>query len=380
MKIAVLGGGRVGGAIAVDLARHGEFEVTVADVSGGALEKVKASAPVAVVQADLADAAAVRALAEAHHLVVGAVPGHLGFATVQAVLEVGRPIVDISFFPEDPFLLDGLARQRGVPAVVDAGVAPGCSNLILGRVMSLLEQTERFVCYVGGLPVERRWPWEYKAPFSPIDVIEEYTRPARVMAGGQLVTLPALSEGELLDFPGVGTLEACLTDGLRTLLVTCSGVREMREKTLRYPGHFEKMRMLRQLGLFSNEPVQAGGVTIRPIDLTTRLLFPMWELREGEEDLTVMRVIVEGRRNGGRERHTFELLDRYDAATGTTSMARTTGFTCTALVRLLSRGHFAAMGVAPLELVGAEPGCYEFVMRELAARGVLLQEAVEAIP
>lgn len=380
MKVAVLGGGRVGSAIAEDLARHGDFEITVADISSRVLEQVQAKVPVAVVQADLADPQTVAQIAQGHTLVVGAVPGHLGFATVRAVLEVGRPMVDISFFPEDPFLLDALARQRGVPAVVDAGVAPGCSNLILGRVMSLLEHTERFVCYVGGLPVERRWPWEYKAPFSPIDVIEEYTRPARVMSGGRVVTLPALSAGELLDFQGVGTLEACLTDGLRTLLVTCSQVAEMREKTLRYPGHFEKMRMLRQLGLFSREPVQVGGATIRPIDLTTRLLFPMWELREGEEDLTVMRVIVEGRRNGGRERHTFELLDRYDAVTRTTSMARTTGYTCTAVVKLLADGHFFRAGVVPLEYLGADGVCYAAVMRHLAARGVALNESVETIP
>ncbi len=380
MRVAVLGGGRVGGAIAADLARDGEFQVTVADTSARALERVAATAPVGVSQADLTETAAVARLAAAHDVVVGAVPGPMGFATVKAVLEVGRPIVDISFFPEDPFLLDQLARAQGVVAVVDAGVAPGCSNLILGRVMTLLRTTERFVCYVGGLPVERRWPWEYKAPFSPIDVLEEYTRPARLMTGGKVVTVPALSEPELVDFPGIGTLEACVTDGLRTLLVTCCQVPEMREKTLRYPGHFEKMRVLRQMGLFSNEPVHAGEATVRPIDLTTRLLFPMWELREGEEDVTVMRVIVEGRGEMGRERHTFELQDRYDRASATTSMARTTGFTCTAVVRLLARGLFSRPGVAPLELIGAEPGCYAFVMRELAARGVLLQESVESIP
>lgn len=380
MRVAVLGGGRVGGAIAVDLARDGEFEVTVVDLSAQALAQVQANAAVAVVRADLSQPAEVTRLAVAHDLVVGAVPGELGFATVRAALEAASPVVDISFFPEDPFLLDEPARQRGVPVVVDAGVAPGCSNLILGRVMTLLEETERFVCYVGGLPVERRWPWEYKAPFSPIDVIAEYTRPARLMSGGKVVTVPALSGSELVDFPGVGTLEGCLTDGLRTLLVTCPRVPEMWEKTLRYPGHFEKMRMLRQMGLFSTEVVKVTGVSIRPIDLTARLLFPVWELREGEEDLTAMRVVVEGRCNGVRQRHTFEMLDRYDRVTGTTSMARTTGFTCTALVRLLARGRYTRPGIAPLELVGKEPGCYAFVMRELASRGVLLQENVEAVP
>ena len=375
-KVVVLGAGRVGGAIIRDLAATGEFEVTAADASAEALARLEGTPRVATVQADLSDPAALGRVLERQDLVVGAVPGFMGFETLRRALEAGKDVVDISFFPEDPFELDALAREKGRIALVDCGVAPGCSNLILGRLEAALDSTERFVCMVGGLPVERRWPYEYKAPFSPIDVIEEYTRPARFRRDGKDVVMPALSEIELVDIPGVGTLEAFNTDGLRTLLRTCR-TPSMVEKTLRYPGHAERMRMLRETGFFDVDPIEVGGVRVRPIDVAARLLFDAWMLRPGEQDLTVMRVEVEGTKDGKRVRHVYTLLDRYDERTGIHSMARTTGYTCTAMVRLVARGMFREPGVHPPEIVGRDEACFDFIMSELAARGVVFEERVD---
>ena len=378
MRVVVLGAGLVGGAIARDLARGGEFEVTVVDSSEVALARLAGEAGIVAVRTDLSASGAVQRAVEDQDLVVGAVPGNMGFATLRRVLECAKPVVDISFFPEDPFALDALAREKEVSALVDCGIAPGCSNLILGRMETELETVERFVCLVGGLPLVRSWPWEYKAGFSPADVLEEYTRPARYVAGGRVVTVQALSEPELVEFPGLGTLEAFNTDGLRTLLSTVKAP-FMQEKTMRYPGHIEKIRVLRESGFFATEPVEVGSVKVRPLDLTSRLLFPLWHLAEGEEDLTAMRVSIEGVRGGRRVRRTFEMLDRYDPATGTTSMARTTGYTCTAAVRLLKQALYGKAGISPPELLGREPGCYEFVMTELARRGVVFRESTEAL-
>jgi lysine 6-dehydrogenase len=375
MKVTVLGAGRVGGAIARDLTEGGEFQVTVADLSADALARLKGVPGLKTRQADLCAPADLRRAVEEADLVVGAVPGFMGFATLKEVLEAGKPVVDISFFEEDPFDLDGLAKRMGLPAAVDCGIAPGCSNLILGYMETVLDQVESFLCLVGGLPVVRTWPYEYKAPFSPVDVLEEYTRPARYVAGGKLVTLPALSEPELIDFPGVGTLEAFNTDGLRSLIRTCKAP-FLKEKTLRYPGHIEKMRILRETGFFQKEPVEVSGQKVSPLDLTTRLLFPLWQLQEGEEDFTIMRIAVEGLRAGRKVRWEFDLLDRYDTSTGTLSMARTTGYTCTAGVRLLAQGRYKRPGITPPEFIGREPGCYLFVMQELAKRGVVFRETV----
>ena len=370
MKIAVLGGGLVGSAIARDLANGGEFSVTVFDMSEAALARLAGVPGLATVRADLADPGAVTRAATGSDFVVGAVPGYMGLATLRTVIEAGRDVVDISFFAEDPFVVDRLAKDKGVRAVVDCGVAPGCSNLILGRMESEFDAIERFACYVGGLPVVRTWPWEYKAPFSPADVVEEYTRPARYRANGRIVTMPALSEPELIEFPAVGTLEAFNTDGLRTLLSTFK-IPFMVEKTMRYLGHIDKIRVLRDAGFLAKVPVKVGGAEVRPIDVTSRLLFAGWKLEQGEEDLTAMRVEVEGTRGGVRQLRSFDLLDRYDRASATTSMARTTGYTCTAGVRLLTRGLYSRKGISPPEYLGRESGCYEFIMAELAHRGVV---------
>lgn len=377
MKTLLLGAGRVGSAIAKDLAADPAFELTVTDARRASLDGL-GGIDAALEVLDVTNGATLGAAAAAHDLVIGAVPGHLGFETVRRVIEAGTPIVDISFFPEDAFELDALARERGVAALVDCGVAPGCSNLVLGRLEAEWAETTRFECLVGGLPVERRWPWEYKAPFSPIDVIEEYTRPARLRRDGREVVLPALTEIERLDVPGVGTLEAFNTDGLRSLLHTCR-TPDMVEKTMRYPGHADRARMLRDAGFFSAEPLQVEGGAVRPIDLTSRLLFEQWKLEAGERDLTAMRIVVEGRHGGAARRRTYTLLDRYDAVTGTTSMARTTGYTCTSIARLYAAGMWDRAGVAPPELVGADAACFDFVLARLAERGVVFDVLEETL-
>jgi saccharopine dehydrogenase-like NADP-dependent oxidoreductase len=259
--------------------------------------------------------------------------------------------------------------------VIDCGIAPGCSNLILGHLTTILDETERFECYVGGLPRAREWPYEYKAPFSPSDVIEEYVRPARLVENGEVVTRPALSGVELLEFPGVGTLEAFNTDGLRSLIRTLK-IPNMKEKTMRYPGHAERMRMLRDTGFFDREAVSVGGVNVRPLDLTSKLLFPMWKLDQGEEDFTVMRVLVEGRKDDKRRRYLFDLLDSYDSKTNTTSMARTTGYTCTTVLRLLAEGKFDRPGICPLEFIGQDPESYRYIMKGLRKKGIDFKETV----
>lgn len=376
MRILILGAGRIGRAVAWDLAAEKTWKITVADASPAALEAVAAKTSAATLQTDLADPAEITRRASEHEMVIGALPSFLGFAALRAVLEAGRPYVDISFFEEDPFDLDALARERGVTAVIDCGIAPGCDNLIAGHHAAEMDEVERFRCYVGGLPAVRTWPWEYKAPFAPYDVLAEYTRPARYVAHGQVVVRPALSEPEMLDFAGLGTLEAFNTDGLRTLLTTLA-IPDMKEMTLRYPGHAELMRVLREAGFFSSEPVEVEGVEVSPLALTSRLLFDQWRLDEGEEDLTVMRVEVEGKTGERRERHVYDLLDRYDPETGLSSMARTTGFTCAAISRLVADGTYARPGISAPEHVGGQPGCFERVMEELGARGIRFEIRVE---
>ena len=377
-KYAVLGCGLIGKVIARDLAADADAHVTVFDRSEGALEHLSGNPRIATATADLSDAAVIARAVTPSDVVVGAVPGFMGRNMLRAVIAAGKPIADISFAPEDPLDLDAEAKDKGVTAVVDCGVSPGLSNLAAGIAAARLETIESLTIYVGGLPVVRRWPYEYAIVFSATDVIEEYTRPARVVEDGKIVVKPALSEIEKLDFDGVGTLEAFLTDGLRTVLSTIPA-RNMREKTMRYPGHAELMRAFRDTGFFSDAPVALRGGSVRPRDLTERLLFAAWKLPEGEREMTVLRVIVEGILAGKAERHVFDLLDRTDVDRGTTSMARTTGFPCAIVARMLASGEFADPGVRALEHVGRDAAAAKRLIDALLARGVSWNERREAI-
>lgn len=375
MNVTVLGAGRVGQAMVKDLVRDADLWITVADRSSQALAALGDIPQVQGILADLRAPGKVAALVDHADLVICAVPGFLGFETLRKVIEAGKNVVDISFFEEDPFLLDDLARAQGVTAIVDCGVAPGLCNILAGHGESLFDRLERYVCYVGGLPKVRQWPYEYKAVFSPIDVLEEYTRPARFVEYGHQVIRPALSDVELLDLPGVGTLEAFNTDGLRTLQQTLSAP-FMKEKTLRYPGHAGLMRVFRETGLFEKTPVEVDGVPVIPLALTSRLLFDRWQLLEGEQDFTVMQVILEGDLGGRRFRYVYDLLDHYDPVTQTTSMARTTGYTATIVARQVLRGKFTHKGICPPEFLGRDANCYADLLAECACRNIVLRETV----
>jgi saccharopine dehydrogenase-like NADP-dependent oxidoreductase len=379
MKVIVLGAGLVGGPMAIDLANDEEFEVTAADISGQALRRLSGANPnIETVKTDLSDPDAVKALVADHDLVLSAVPGFMGFQTLQAVIEAGKNVVDIAFFPEDPFDLDSLAKENDVTAIVDCGVAPGMSSALIGHVDQLLESTERVLIYVGGLPEVREWPFEYKAVFSPIDVIEEYTRPARCVENGQLVVREALSDPELLDFPGIGTLEAFNSDGLRTLADTIDAP-NMKEKTLRYQGHIEKMAVMRETGLFSKHPIEINGAKIRPIDFTAELLFPKWKREPDEVDITVLQVIIEGEQGGKRKRYVYDLLDKYDPATETHSMARTTGYPATMALRALAAGLYNQKGISPPEFVGRNEQAIAFMLQGLEERGLVFKRTIEQL-
>ncbi len=379
-KIIVLGGGLVGGPMARDLADDDRFAVTVADFDEAALKNLCEKQPkLGVVRQDLSDPSKVTELVAGYDLVLNAVPGFMGYATMEAIIEARRNVVDISFFAEDPFALNDKAVKAGVTAIVDCGVCPGLSNLLIGRTAEQLDHVDNILIYVGGLPEVRQWPYEYKAVFSPMDVIAEYTRPARYVENGVMVTRPALSDPELLDFPGFGTLEAFNTDGLRSLAQTID-CPNMKEKTLRYPGHIEKMAVLRDSGFFAETEIVVNGSPFRPIDLTAALLFPMWKMEEGDVDLTILEVEVEGRLASQPVRYIFRMLDRHDPVTEIHSMARTTGYTATAAIRMLSEGLYTEPGIAPPEMIGRHEKPFNSMIDCLRERGVVCVEDVEGGP
>ncbi len=373
IKATVLGGGMVGSIMASDLSTDPDFDVTIVDIRPEALERAAKHAAgiggeLSTKIADLNDVGALKAVIADSDIVLGALASKIGFQSLRAVIESGKNYADISFMPEDSWDLDALAKEHGVTAVVDMGVAPGMSNMLSGYGASLLDECQNIEIYVGGLPRKRNWPYEYKAGFSPADVLEEYTRPSRLVEHGKIVTRDALSEPELMDFDGLGTLEVFNTDGLRSLAYTMD-VPFMKEKTMRYPGHIELMRIFRETGLFSQERIEVDGGRVRPLDVISKLMFPKWTYEPEEEDLTIMRIITDGLDSAGKKiRHQWDLLDYYNQ--GATSMSRTTAYPCAIIARMIAKGELKKPGVINAEQIGPQAGLVDHVISELAKRDI----------
>lgn len=379
MNITILGGGMIGKAIALDLAADIDCIVTVVDNSDNALEFFR-NRNIRTEKIDLTSMGVLTGLSGINKaiydqdLIINALPDNIGFHVVRPCLEAGKDMVDICFYSEDPFQFDELAKSTGSTYLVDFGIAPGCSNLLFGHMLYTMHQLQHFECYVGGLPLHPEPPWNYKAPFSPQTVIQEYIRPARCVVNGKIEEKSALSELEIEQFPIVGKLEAFLTDGLRTLLRFKDQVPSMVEKTYRYPGHRDLALALRESGFFSEEPLNKS-TTVRPIDLSTQLLAKAWKYEGGEEDLTLMKVKGIGFDEfGSGKKLMWYLIDNYDKKRNISSMARTTGYTATAAARLLKAKKFVAPGVFAPEDIGQDPDCFSFIMKELADRNIIFQK------
>jgi len=371
-RVIVLGAGRVGRVIARDLLEGQGLEVTVADARAQHLWSLAERHGFKTICEDLSVPANVRRIAADFDLVVGALPGSIGFQTMDAVIAVKKPYVDISFMAEDPRILGGAAKEAGVAVVYDIGVAPGLSNILVAQGAVELAPAKQARYLVGGLPVLRRLPWEYEAPFSPSDVIEEYTRPARFKMGGKIRVRPALSDIETFDIPGIGTLDGFLTDGLRSLLDTID-CPDMEEKTLRYPGHAERIKLLRDSGFFDEKFVNVGGVEVKVRDFTFGILEPLWRQGDGSEEFTVLEVSVIGGGKKKERRITWRLLDRTNKARGETSMARTTGFPAAITARRLLDGSLKLEpGVHPPETLVSNQGFVKKLFEDLASHGVVI--------
>jgi lysine 6-dehydrogenase len=369
-NIIVLGSGFVGRAIALDLAK--KHNVTTADADENVLKGFQTTQNLKALKLDVSNKENLKSVIKDFDLVISAVPGFLGYETMKNIIMAGKDLVDISFMPEDVLTLDGLAKENNSTVIMDTGVAPGIPNYILGYYNELMTITDAEY-YVGGLPKERKFPFEYKAPFSPADVIEEYLRPARFINIGEVVTKPAMTDEEIIEFPPAGKLEAFNTDGLRSLIKTMAHIPQLKEKTLRYPGHIKMIKALMASGFFSRNKINVNGNEVSPFDVTLKVLFNDWKLNPHDEEFTVLRVIINGIENEKKVSITYDLYDEYDKTTGISSMARTTGYTATAAAELILQGLFTQKGVYPPELVGKYKVCFDFVMKYLEERNIILK-------
>ena len=379
MKILVLGAGLLGEVVARDLARDADFATTVADPDPDALAGFEREPLVSSEVADLSDGDEIERLAKETDLTVIALPPELGAGAREAAIAAGSNVVDASLSERDPFTHDEAARRQGVTVLVDCTLAPGLSNLLLGQLTSRLDHVEGFRCDTGSLPAERVLPFDFATSGTAALELRAMGRAARVVAEGRLESLPPLSEVETVEVPEVGTLEAIPTDGLRTLLETVE-IPNLAFRSLRYPGHAERMRLFLAAGLLDAAPRQISGTFVSPLAMTSDLLESRWALEAGRGDLTVLAVETHGAEDGEEVLYRHRVLHRSDPSGAASSATHTAACTCASVARIVARGLFERPGVAGLEELGGDETCSEYILRDLTERGIVVRHEREPEP
>ena len=378
MRILVLGCGNIGSVIATDLAESmPSTDIVIADKRRSKAEKVAALIQKRNVAGIQLDACNYRELVDnmkMFDVVVGALPGDIGYQSVKAAIDANVDLVDVSYMPENPLTLNKDATKAGVTIIPDCGVAPGISNVFIGHAISKLDNVESVHVMVGGLPEESVPPLGYTLTWSTEGLIDEYTRKAKIVENGEVKEVEALTGLEEVEFPGAGKLEAFYTDGLRTLLHTTKDVKTMWEKTLRYPGHVEKIRLLKALGFFDERPIEVENVCLSPRKITVKLFEA--KLRRPEiKDILAMKVEISGMKEGLKKRYIYHLLDRYDEKRGVTAMARTTAYPASILTQLTVQEIIEERGVVPLEKLCVEEENFNKILAELEKRHIKIVES-----
>ena len=275
----------------------------------------------------------------------------------------------------DPTTLDAAAKKAGITIIPDCGVAPGLSNMLVGYGSSRLDSVEEAKIMVGGIPEKEVPPLGYTITWSADGLIDEYIRDVSIIKDGKIIQVPALSGLENIEFPGVGTLESFYTDGLRTLVQSFPDTKNLYEKTLRYPGHVEKVKLLRELGFFGEEPVTVLGAEVMP-KLVSARIFEKSLTMPDVGDLLAMMIEVSGVKDGEKKGFRYHVLEYHDHESGVSAMARTTAYTASIVAGILVDGGIKEKGVIPMEQLGAEHRFVEKVFKEHDKRDIEIKETV----
>ena len=370
MNIAVIGAGMVGRLIAVELSK--KYQVYAVDNNANNLSRlVKYNNRIITKEMDIRNEPFIDYL-EDTEIIINCVPGFMGFETSKKILEK-KTCVDISFMPEDCNELNTIAKEAETALYPDAGVAPGLSNIIVGNLITK-QKIDEIKIMVGGLPIKKKPPWNYKAPFSPIDVIEEYTRPARIKKNGIIETVEPLTGLINFEFENVGKLEAFLTDGLRTLLTTklTKDISTLLEYTIRYPGHSKKISNLIEDGKLNDTVKTINGKLTSQREITCKELFKEWKLTENDKEFTLL--VITAKTKEGEEISCIVYDEWRD---GWSSMSRTTGLTACAITNLIIDKKLTKIGVVTPEDLGTNQDFFDYIINYLKERKITINFANE---
>ncbi|MFM8302475.1 MAG: saccharopine dehydrogenase family protein [Gemmatimonadota bacterium] len=382
MRMLVLGAGLQGSACAYDLLQNPAIiEVRLADQRvdrlPAFLQSYIGKGRLTTIQLDVKDAKAVAAAMAGVQSVMCALPYYLTLPMTDASPPAGAHFFDLGGNTEivqQQQRLKASAEARGVTVVPDCGLAPGMVNILAQLGIDRCDTVDSVRIFVGGLPQHPEGPLNYQIVYSIEGVLDYYTTLSWIIRDGKQLQMKALSEIEPIHFDApVGELEAFHTaGGLSTMAFRYQGkIPNMEYKTLRYPGHAKIMEAIRELGLLELEPVQVKGTTVVPREVAIAQMQPRLT-KQNSPDLVALRVVVTGTKGGKPITHTFELVDRYDAAHGISAMMRTTGYSLSITGQLQAEGAVSPAGVhTPDECM---PG--ERYIAELAKRGIGIAQTV----
>lgn len=374
MKVIVLGSGKIGSVMGLDFSKRGA-DITLSDIDLKRGENAAKAIGADAVRFDTSDHNAMVKTLREYDFVLGALPGDYGFNALKAVTDARKNMVDVSFTPEDPTTLDETAKKAGITIIPDCGVAPGLSNMLVGYGSSKLDTVEEAKIMVGGIPETEIPPLGYTITWSADGLIDEYIRDVSIIKDGRMTQVPALSGLENIEFPGVGTLESFYTDGLRTLVQSFPDTKNLYEKTLRYPGHVEKVKLLRELGFFGEETVTVQGKEVMP-KLVSARIFEKSLTKPEIGDILAMMIEVSGVKDGEKKGFRYHVLEYHDHESGVSAMARTTAYTASIVAGILVDGGIKKKGVIPMERLGADHRFVEKVFKEHMKRSVEINETV----
>lgn len=381
MKVVVLGAGLMGKEVVRDLVKQDQVaKVYLADRAIRQAEDFAEellSDKLDILLLDAANEVQLSDVIGLGDIVINALFYTFNEAVARCAVERGVHVVDlgghIGGATEKVLALHEKAAEKGVTLIPDLGVAPGMANILAGYGASKLDETESIKLYVGGVPVEPEPPLQYNVVFSLEGLFDHYTDPSHIIRGGRLMELPSLSEVETLEFEGYGEMEAFHTaGGTSTLIDSFPQVKSLEYKTVRYPGHAEKVQLLADLGLLSRESlIQVDGRPLRVRDVMLAHLTP--RLRLGEKaDAVLLRVIAAGKKDGKPQTIQYDLIVEKDETINETAMALATANTISTAAQMIGSGMITKRGAYPPEQI-IPGGVY---IEEMKKRGVVITEKI----
>lgn len=383
MKIAVLGAGLMGPTLAMDCIGSDEVEeVLLIDIDKDRLDRVAIQlgnpSKLKTLVQDVTDRRGLVEALKGYDVVGIALLRWLNVEATWGAIEAGVDAVDLSGPAEKEWSeINSAAERAGVAVIPGCGVEPGLTEVLSAYGMDILDSVEVVDFWCGGIPLDPKPPLDYKivfgGPYLPL-------RPGmvKIIDDGEVRHVRRYTLGDPVCFEGIDRVLECFYDGFPDTLYEVEkfkNVKRCSEKTVRYPGYCEKVNFLDECGLLSREPIEFKGQEVVPFEVFSKIIHPKVRLEEDEKDITVLRVVVEGVKEGCRKCYTFDMVDFYDDERGVTSMAKTTSYTAAIVARMLGRGDISEKGLVPLVRVIRGDLCHKLI-RELAERGVNIKQTV----